>query len=312
MKTHVSGTKQSTKSNKQSNDVIVSFFPDVYAHAFNITDIGLNKPYVDTGKTAHEIANQIQLHIPLLQKLILANSSYTFHMVIPGFVFSLLAEHDEDAFSVLKNCIDEHNISVMNMPYFGSTINVLSSAELYRQIQMHKKAVHSYVGKKSRTVFSFESIDKKQYPFLARTKIISPSKQYPVLSLTDIEKITATQGISDFALKTSPFTVASSHESLQLHIKEELQGLYTHIYQTQDANLLSSWAYLSNPTLLQTVSGTKDISASYDAYAQYMMVCNDIVHKLRSVSLSMQGDFLSLPEIFEFPSKSIVLDEVFE
>ena len=122
----------------------------VHLQGMNIFDIGGNKQHINFGLMNAQIAS--------LSSQIDSISKSTKQIAIPGYILSLIEENDEVLLNSLKSLVKENNINLLSVPYYNSSLSLISADELTSQLNLQEEITAKHFGKKSIGFFCSEGI----------------------------------------------------------------------------------------------------------------------------------------------------------
>lgn len=294
-------------------------FGAISPNSFDVFDIGANKTYFDTGKWTNSLFQGLKHKSALLAHVLdtMASSSKKA-IAIPGMVLDALEKYDPLSLSSLSELVATYDLELLSMPYHVGSTRILSCEEFAYQVRLHNETVSRVLGKEAKIFYSPEQhLDPDHVRILGELGIPSVlgghvstidmltdddllQQQLGSLENSAFDITPAVTSISGSGFENAPFTSSS----LQSHLIDELKAIYPHILSSGDRSLLDDWKILSSHPVLSSISPTMQghSTSDYEQYVTIMNILNDMAHKIRSVSLSTQGMFVTAPEISESPS----------
>ncbi|MGM5481318.1 MAG: hypothetical protein ACQESE_02810 [Nanobdellota archaeon] len=311
--------------------LITTMYGELHVHSLNVFDIGTNRTYIDHGRMSHDLTSGLSGQLKQLQSFLSEHEiTSSIGMAIPGHVLDMIVEQDDVLLDQLSSVIANNNISILSMPYYAGSMHVLSGDELKAQVNHHNKTVAKHLGVTPSVFFTAEDhITPEHLRALAETGISScidsraletDSSNTPQIITVDISAFDDpdtinkldTQSLkgldeisSSFDLNTiSPASSTKVFSPMQEHIIGELKGLYPHVAETGDNELIADWRYLTHHKAVFHTDAAGELKHSqYDHYMDMMNIFNDIAHKIRSVELSKSGVFITEPEVADSPTQ---------
>ena len=296
-------------------EIVVHIAPQVRISSMSVFEIGSNKTCINHGLMQHELLT-LSSHIrDMISYFKQKHPEGKVGLAVAGYVLDQLKETDEGTLARLQRFAQQPYVSILAVPYYGSSLHVLHSDELRAQITLEHEALKKYFGKRPEHFFSKDSLNLAQEKVLRprRYKTIvsnaEPSKDsVPLLKresavLMDITNFSAGEELARL-VNLEPESIQQQFTETENHVKEELLGLYTYVNATGDRQLLQDWRLLAQSDIIRSVGDThKDQNQTYENYMHLLNIFNDVAHRIRSVELSKRGDFLSQPEIVNSPSQ---------
>jgi len=269
----------------------------VFLQGMNVFEIGSNKNHINKGLMASQISS-------LTSQLENLDSSVK-QLAIPGYILKLIEENDDELSDLLKNLVDKNNISLLAVPYFNSSLSLLSSEELSSQLKLQEEITKDFFGKSSDGFFCSEGI----LPPVVESVL---NKNY--LTVYYPENSSLTLDNPDYKLvKTSVTMVGETVEGnlsladskMEGHLMSELRDLYPHIITHGDEDTLTSWRYMTQPSMILRAGVSRFSNDAYEHYTQMMNTMNDVAFKIKNVQLAKKGLFQEKPIISSSPSLSL-------
>ncbi|MBN1175852.1 hypothetical protein JXA48_04375 [Candidatus Woesearchaeota archaeon] len=265
-----------------------------YLQGMNVFDIGTNRAHINLGLMGSQISN--------LATQINSISKETKQLVIPGYVLELLEENDDELLDSLKLLVKTNNIKLLSVPYYNSSLSLMSKEELSTQLNLQEKITQRIFNKKSDGFFcaegilppSVETVLNKNY-----SKVFYP-KDSAITLKSPTYKLIQTDVMSLGEEKVGSLSMADS--KMEGHLINELRNIYPHIVNMGDVDTLTSWRFMTQPSMILRAGVSNFSGDAYEHYMQMMNTLNDIAHKIRNVELAKKGLFQEKPIISPSPS----------
>jgi hypothetical protein len=258
-------------------------------------EVGTNKNYINTGLLRHEIETSIAPQ--LLSTLATLDQSPTdsFNLAVSGFLLPLLQDYAPEALAQLQSFVKEKNVSLLAVPYYGSSPAALSGDELSYQLALQQDALKEVFQSAPSGFFSVDG----SIPSTSYEKIVIGSAITSQVALSSLAKPITTTPIIALG---QDVTHQAEQSELEDHLLTEYMALTPHVHATEDEALLAQWRLLGQTSMFAKANPQVNLHDAYDHYAMYMNVLNDVAHKIKSIELSKQGLFLSQPELVASPA----------
>lgn len=268
----------------------------VHLQGMSVFDIGSNKPHINFGLMSSQISS--------LSSSLKSLNSKIKNIAVPGFVLELIKENDEELLLSLQSLVKKNNLNILSVPFYNSSISLLSKEEFSEQLSLQEEITKEVFGKSSIGFLcsqgvlpvTIESVLNEKHStvfYCGNSLCLSIKKPSYTLKETTIETIG--ESVS------SPLTEANS--SMETHLMTELKDMYSHIISMGDADTLTSWRLMSQPSMIIRANVSTFKNDAYEHYMQMMNTLNDIAHNINAVKLAKKGLFQEKPLINASPSQ---------
>lgn len=286
-----------------SEDVLMStvtltLLAQVPLHQLQVMQVGSNAPYLNHGLFRHELETSV---VPKIRETITnlssASPKESLQLAVAGFLLPLLEKYEPEALASLQSFVKEKHVTLLAVPYYNTSLRVLSSQELTKQLKQEQEALATYFGKEAEGFFSADGFVPKSSPFT--TIFVGKQVVGSVALSTLTNRVIATPTITlghDVVVKTS-------FSEMESHLFDEYTALTPHVFATKDDELCNQWQLLGQSGMFTTACTSLYPDESYDHYATYMNILNDVAHKIKTVELGKQGLFATEPMIVPSPAK---------
>lgn len=275
--------------------------PEIYLHALNAFDVGNNPEHINHGLTKTGLVSWVNNNVDKL-----SDSNF---LTINGHALSLLDEDSQEAIETITRIVKENNISLVGVPYYNTSLSLLSADNFKKQWDKNQQELKNYFGKTAQNIYV---ADQKMPIHLSSTikdlglKIIGDNSldvESIMLGKESLKQINEDSFIGEH----SSYNQANTSSSLADHVSSELLALEPFVMS--DGELSSTWQLLANTQLISSLEGG-DPQMTYNNYSSMMNILNDIAHTVRNVELTKKGLFETNAQIVENPSEKIfeVLD----
>ena len=269
-----------------------------YLQGMNVFGIGGNKPHINLGLMGSQIAS--------LSEKISSIPTDIKHLAIPGYVLELLEENSEKALDSLKSFVKTKNLSLLSVPYYNSSLSLLSKEELLTQISMQESITKRIFGKSCDGFLcaegflppKTEEVLNGSYSSVIYPKGSSLTLKDPSYRLTETEVTTIGENVSG--------SLSHADSKMEAHLIAELRDMYPHIVELGDDDSLLSWRFMTQPSMILRAGVDAFANDAYEHYMQMMNTLNDVAHKINVVQLAKKGLFQEKPTISSSPSSIIV------
>ncbi|MCF7799244.1 hypothetical protein K9M74_05060 [Candidatus Woesearchaeota archaeon] len=259
-------------------------------------EIGGNKSYINQGLLRHELETILVPKITETINNLASSPKNSLQLAVTGFLLPLLKKYVPEVLVALQSFVHEKNVALLAVPYYGTSLHVLSEQEFTHQLALEKDALDKFFNKRSKGLFSADGIIPQNYT--DGLVVMGKPLQGEVRLSSLVNVVTAPLiAIGDQVHQTTEFS------EMQEHLLAEYKGLSSHVFATEDEFLLTEWHMLGQAAMFTKADALLHFHESYDHYATYMHVLNDIAHKIRTVELGKQGQFATQPRIVASPSK---------
>lgn len=282
--------------------------PPVRLHDMNIFDIGTNKVYINTGQMEHELTSDVSMQIAVARAHFDGKAEENLQLAVPGFVIDSLAKKSPETLIQLRNFVNTSKVSLLAMPYYGSSLEIINAEELKTQIALQQEALKKHFKQESKIFYASTSPSVSQKEILVAsglTQTVSP-KTHTVLSLEEAksrERFAHALEDAQIVSTLAQTQLNANFLDMKNHVATELQGLYPHIVASQDEELLETWRLLAHDSLLIQLTRNPSVNSPYEQYTSMLNMCNDLAHKIKAVALTKKGIFLTDVKITDSPSE---------
>ncbi len=262
----------------------------------NVLDVGGNKSYINHGLLRHDLETTLVPQITDTLKNLSSSSKDMLQLAVSGFILPLLKKYAPETLNELQSFVQTKNVALLAVPYYGTSLHILSDNALQEQLNLETDALNKFFKKRANGFFSADGLVPKNCSY---DQIFVGKKVTGEVALSTLaENVIATPTIA-MGNEVTPKTEFSEMEQ---HLLTEYQALTPHVLATEDSDLLTEWHLLGQHEMFTKADALTHLHESYDHYATYMNVLNDIAHKIKTVELGKQGLFATQPDIVASPA----------
>jgi hypothetical protein len=270
----------------------------VHLHDMSVFDIGTNKAHINLGLMGSQLS--------ALSEQINSISSQTKNLAIPGYVLELLEEYSSDTLDSLVSLVKNNNLNLLALPYYNTSLSLMSKEELALQLNLQEKITTRIFGKSSDGFLcsegvlppSVESVLNKSYSNVFYPSKVALTLKNPSYKLNETKVSTIGESVSG--------SLSLADSKMEGHLMSELRDLYSPIVELGDDDSLTSWRFMTQPSMILRASTDKFSNDAYEHYMQMMNTLNDIAHKINTVQLAKKGLFKEKPTISSSPSQLLL------
>lgn len=260
----------------------------------NVFDIGTNRAHINLGLMGSQISS--------LASQISSIDESTKQIAIPGYVLELLEENDEELLNSLKSLVKNNEIDLLAVPYYNSSLSLMSKEELDIQLSLQEEITKKLFNKTSKGFFcaegvlppSVESVLNKNYSTVFYPQDSALTLKNPKYKLVQTKVSSIGEQV--------PYSLSIADSKMEAHLMSELRDMYPHILEMGDSDSLTSWRFMTQPSMILRAGVSKFSNDAYEHYMQMMNTLNDIAHKINTVNLAKKGLFQEKPTISPSPS----------
>ncbi|MCB1084451.1 MAG: hypothetical protein KDK61_09090 [Simkania sp.] len=119
--------------------------PEIYLHALTAFEVGTNPEHINHGLIKSGLASWVKEHLTSLK-----GSDY---LTISGHTLDLLDEEAPELLDELISVVDKENISLVGVPYYNTSLALLSPENLTLQWEKNQQSLQHYFGKKAQSIY---------------------------------------------------------------------------------------------------------------------------------------------------------------